>query len=180
MNKTKVFLVSVLSILILVFYSARILRLSNYSRSGNFTFDLPKIPLLRIKLQNINPEVIALMCGVKEKKTLKQSRGNKLKNKSKKSSCAYEYGEKDGISFVYRVSDPNYKWLLYGTAYKNTRPIAVFYNPKTLKLITVGRGDKIDKNLVVTNIKQDEVYIKNYNRIFKLQIFKISSRSKMK
>lgn len=180
MSKIKVASLSILVILILAFYFLKLLSILSYSHSSNFTFKLPEIQLLRIKLQNINPEVVASMCGIRNKELLKQGENNRLENKNKMLMSVYEYGEKDGISFVYRISNPNYKWFLYGIAYKNTTPIAVFYNPKTLKLVAAVKGDKIDKDLVVVDIKQDKVYIKNHNKIFKLRIFKIISRRKAK
>lgn len=174
MSKKRLYVYIAIVIIVTIIYSFKISSINRNVNEKQFSFDIPKIPLIkkyipksdsigRLDVWNTKQTSIGLVSG-KISKNLPQG--------------GYAYKKVDGIDIIYSLSDDKYRWEFYGISCKDNSTAAVFYNPELKLMKVVQKNKQLDNGLIIKKIGRNEVNVKYKNGVFNLKIFDFSKGEK--
>ncbi len=159
-------------------YFYKFTKINKSLNENRFTFNIPKITL--IKTGDLKNNYLIDNSYVWGSVSAGQiiSQGNHTAKGVLKILSGYVYKKIQGIPSICKTTNINYRWELYGIAYKNNSLLAIFYNPYTNKVKLLGKNNALDKDLIIEKIGFDNVYVKYKQKVFILKIFEFSKATR--
>jgi len=180
MKKWNLYISLIAALILTIYYGSHLFRIRNISKKSDFRFNIPKIKPIVVSMPNMshlsNPYVWNVK--VEARKTGMGGLENvSPKGKTTKRNIDFKLKRINGIPTLYNVYNQKYKWELFGIVGTEEGEGAIFYNPflkkDNLRLIT--KGARLDKYLVVKDIKDDnitvELIVGNKTREFLISMF---------
>ncbi len=180
MSKRTLYLSVVVAAICVYIYANKLLYITSAATKNDFSFKIPTVPEIQIKLEHTNTIGNAQLWGLSYIPMAGSKKSTNLNRENMIAKEGYVYKKILGIPSLQSIANRKYIWGFFGTVTKDNRTFAIFYNPvlKKNKEKVVAKGDMLDENLKIINVGNDNVTVeyknKNSKKLFKLQVFNVT------
>ena len=174
MSKKRLYVYIAIAIIVAIIYSFKFSSISRNVNEKQFSFDIPKIPLIKTYIPKSDS------IGRLDVWSTKQISAGLANGKISKNLPGGDYAckKENGIFTIYKLSNKNYRWEFYGISCKDNSTAAVFYNPELKLMKVVQKNKQLDNGLIIKKIDRNEVNVEYKSGVFNLKIFDFSKGEK--